>query len=149
METTMKLLIIIALLIACEGPTGPAGLKGEAGIDGVDGVANITVKFFSVLATQWNETNAKSFWYFRSFSEITTAVIDSGAVLVQVEGGTGEWWGLPQTLSFDLDDNFIVDFSAELTFIYTLGGLWISIENSTAVGTPNGLNFKTIIIPPA
>lgn len=143
------LLIAFFFVTGCDQLRGPTGPQGDAGIDGVDGVANITVKFFSVLATQWNETNTKSFWYFRSIPEITTAVIDSGAVFVQVEGGVGEWWGLPQTISFDLDDDFIVDFSGELTFIYTLGGLWISIENSFEIGVPGGLNFKSIIIPPA
>jgi len=140
-----------------QGPTGPVGPEGEQGIQGDQGlqgdqgdpgVANIHIEFFSVLSTQWNETDPQTYWYFRDIPEITLAVINFGAVFVQFEVGIGEWWGLPRTVSIDIDDDLEVDFSVERSFIYTVGGLWIYVESSTPILTPAGLSLKAIIIPP-
>jgi len=101
-------LLLIAGLVACEGPAGPPGQDGMDGTDGVDGVdgtngadgnANVTIVSLSYQDIVWT---ASSFLgrAANTFSLTETAVnqdiIDHGTVLAFCSLNSS-WWALPFT----------------------------------------------------
>ncbi len=156
-----KILWLLVLILACEGPMGPqgeqglTGQQGEQGLPGEQGepgVANISVVNFSVSSTQWISIDSEKYYFYKSITAITSSVSSSGAVLVYVkypDVTPDEWWALPATLSWDVDDDMALDYSEELTYIYTVGGVWVHWESSYPLGVLPDRDFKVVIIPPA
>src|SRR5688572_11878941 len=80
---------IVLLLSSCtkEGPEGPAGKNGNA-----------NVKTSTLTFSNWTWDSSNSFMYANfTWSEITSSVMNSGAVYLYVNTSAG-WAALPRTL---------------------------------------------------
>ena len=97
---TAKILCMFALACgllftncAKKGDTGPAG---PAGTNGTNGNANVKSKTIFVAGSEWiNSAGASTVT--KLVSEITTDIINNGAVLVYVDNGSNNWSALPVT----------------------------------------------------
>ena len=124
---------LLALIMACEGPSGPPGPPGPPGFDGQDGI-NILGQVFEIQGTFSPANNYSLFFDF----PLTTEVFESDLVLVyilweQFDDGSGElldvWRLLPQVrilnqglLQYNYDHTF-VDVSLFLESDFDLGTL--------------------------
>lgn len=128
------------LITGCKkGDTGPAG---PAGTNGTNGVANIKTNTFTTNTNQWIADNTNKLYYYNyTSSDITSAVLSSGAVMVYLGDGTGNLW-------------IAMPFSTQgVEFTYGIKPSSVEIDVSLSSGlmpnNPGGQQFKVVIIPPA
>ena len=161
--TRLSFLTLLSfLLISCEeltGPPGEDGKDGVAGEDGKDGVANIIVKEISF--SKWDiEADENSVHLIENIPEITSNVVDSGVVIVDIGLEEELWSGLPITLSIDLDDSIMnVDLALFIGYHYEVGKMSIEILSSTEEVGSDAMEdmaedlflgpYKVTIIPPS
>lgn len=99
-KTIMTVIAGVALtlgltLASCakKGDTGPAG---PAGANGTNGNANVKSKTIFVAGSEWINTPGES-TVTKIVSEITTDIVNTGAVMVYVDNGNNNWSALPAT----------------------------------------------------
>ena len=81
----LKLIPLLLLLAACEGPTGPQGEPGPIGPTGNDGSpAEVTVVSFTLSAAQFSNSGSIES-YTRTTPEITQSIANTGLVLAFVK----------------------------------------------------------------
>lgn len=94
--------------------------------------------------------------YHREVDEMTSDIVDDGAVLLYadgdliLDGGAGTWTALPYTQAVDFDDDLIVDYTLTFTYSYDLQDLYVDIIGSATGLTFEDLprtDFKLVLIP--
>ena len=85
------------LLTNCakKGDTGPAG---PAGANGTNGNANVKSKTIFVAGSEWINTVGES-KVTKLVTEITTDIVNNGAVLVYIDNGSNNWGAMPTTVA--------------------------------------------------
>lgn len=78
----IKVIPLLLLLTACEGPTGPQGEPGPTGNDGSP--AEVTVVSFTLSAAQFSNSGSIES-YTRTTPEITQSIANTGLVLAFVK----------------------------------------------------------------
>lgn len=99
-KTIMTVIAGVALtlgltLASCakKGDTGPAG---PAGTNGTNGNANVKSKTIFVAGSEWINSPGESS-VTKIVSEISTDIVNTGAVLVYIDNGGNNWTALPAT----------------------------------------------------
>lgn len=136
MKKIILLLSVAALTFGCtkEGPAGPSGTNGTNGTNGNANV--ISTNNFSVTSSNWYAFGT-GFTTDLSVSQISSSVVDDGAVLVYVQLGT-EWISLPYTIG---NESASVSFGVgSVSILYTK-------TDATQTVNPGSLNFRVIVIP--
>ena len=151
-----KILWLLVLIFACEGPMGPEGPQGEQGEQGEqgsEGTANISVIQFSFNTSAFT-VDGNYTYYLKDIPEITSSVFNDGLVLVYIISNNGNaWYALPTIWSYDFDEDGQVDWVIELSYAYGAG--WLEIAYFATEGTTMAESsyllgpFKVVIIPPA
>ena len=148
------LILVVGLMIGCEGPVGPAGEQGLTGLtgeQGADGAANITTTTFSIPSTASIITINFVGAYTHSILGITSDVVDNGLVLMYWDLG-GAWLALPYSLNLDYDNNLSVDEVIQMTYDFGIGFVEVVFITSYSSLVTDGLPlgpYKVVIIPPA
>jgi hypothetical protein len=137
--------MFVLLLSACEGPEGPTGPKGK---DGKDGNANVHFNTFTV--SSWNYSSTNVSWFINlSDPNITTDIVDYGAVLVYMKFGGGDWQLLPYSI-FTVTST--ASYTTRYTIVYDVGTATIYVTDSdlTQPSNPNTARgthyFKVVTI---
>ena len=128
-------------LTSCKkGDTGPAG---PAGTNGTNGNANVKSKTIFVAGSEWINTPGQS-TVTKLVTEITTDIVNNGAVLVYIDNGSNNWSAIPTTVA---DPSGLV-----LTFGYDIepGKLILSTTVNANVtltaATFSNTNFRIVTI---
>ncbi|MDX1439006.1 MAG: hypothetical protein R3284_03795 [Rubricoccaceae bacterium] len=94
--------------------------------------------------------------YHREVDELTSDIVDDGAVLLYadgeliLDGGAGTWTALPFTQGVDIDDDLIVDWTLTFTYSYDIQDLYVDIIASATGFTFDDFprtDFKLVLIP--
>jgi hypothetical protein len=131
----LKILVLSLFLGSCQksqvGPAGPAGAEGNA-----------NVKSLRFTVNTWRADSACNYYYYKYHtSELTSAVLNNGAILLYMgEDNGNEWRPLPLS-----ETKFEYNFSLELSLLR----IEIISENGGMPENPGSKQFKLIIIPPA
>lgn len=147
------LILVVGLIIGCEGPTGPAGEQGPTGLtgeQGADGVANITTTTFTIPSTSSIITIDFVGSYVHTMSGITSEVVNNGLVLIFWEIGTG-WLALPYSFNLDYGGDLSVDEVIQMTYGYGIDFVEIVFITSYSSLVTSNLPlgpYKVVIIPP-
>jgi hypothetical protein len=116
-----------------EGPAGPAGS------------ANVTATNFTVNSWSWDAP-----YYYADFSvpELTSANINSAAVLVYFTTTSGSWIALPYT-QYDSPYNYYMGFSSSAGSVQVT---WVYDSSFSSGSDPNAyystsVRYKIVVIP--
>jgi hypothetical protein len=130
-----------------KGDTGPAGDKGATGNTGATGATgNANVTSITLNANSWTWDGVE---YWRSatwtgVSQLTSAVVNSGAVMLYQNDGNGYFAALPITA------NISATVQEHDFFIYSTNTISVFIENSDLSDpNPPPFSYKLVCIPPA
>ena len=94
--------------------------------------------------------------YARDVDELTTDVVDDGAVLLYADGslflsgGAGTWTALPVTIGIDEDDDLFIDYTVSFTYSFDIGDLYIDVISSDTIYPFENLpraEYKLVMIP--
>lgn len=145
-KVTIMLVLSLSIgFISCKkttvGPAGPQGEPGQQGATGQQGNANVKSVLFTSTYTWHADSTNKLYFYEQHHADISTSVIQNGAVMLYLgdESGT-EWRAMPFSYKG-------LDYAYEIE----LGTVEIivSASNKTMPAYPGVQKFKMIIIPPA
>jgi hypothetical protein len=153
----MKKLLFSSILVlsvslfftACtkEGPAGPAGTAGVAGPAGPSGptgatgpVGNMTITVKNISISTWTSGGGGKYYDgTAAVPEITNNIINGGAVLAYLSGGSS-LTALPYTLS---------DLSVSYRFYCYLNTFGAEKSSVAVQPAPGTLNYRILIIPGA
>ena len=130
------LTLTILVVSSCKKPK-----DGEPGPKGADGNANVTYSIFNVSASSWGYTTP-TYYAVLNDPNITSDIINKGAVLVYLQVGTGTYTQLPLTF-------FPSASYAELWEVVTaVNQVQVQITDSdlTAPAPPPACTFKVVCI---
>ncbi|MDR8393960.1 hypothetical protein NC796_22590 [Aliifodinibius sp. S!AR15-10] len=144
-------LIIIFLLMACEGPTGPRGPSGTAG------VANIQSFEFEWTEDDvvYDEDDINLAYVTFSLEELTESIVTNGAVQAYYYNDfvtSSLWQALPYTRGIDDNGDQVIDVLIEFTYGFAAGEVSVIFYNSTGSGLISGDvlagKVRFVLIPP-
>ncbi len=136
------LLVVATMISSCtkpqKGDTGPAG---PAGTNGTNGNANVKSTQVSVTAANWTYVSP-AYQTTLAFSEITSDIINTGAVLVYMKTTTGTWSQLPFTYYP------AASYSSTLKTESYVGNVMVVVTDSdlTQPTNPGSITFKIVAI---
>ncbi len=152
MKTINSILLISLItlttgLVSCKksqvGPAGPQGVSGEQGQKGEQGNANVKSSIFST--NNWKADSAcKSYSYLYHTGDLTTSVLDNGAVMLYLGNTTGDnnnMW-TPMPLSSGI---FKFSFEIEMSTVR----IFVTRSDGRMPENPGTQRFKLVLIPPA
>ncbi|MFN8231169.1 MAG: hypothetical protein U0V03_09645 [Bacteroidia bacterium] len=130
------------LISSCakKGDTGPAG---PAGTNGTNGNANVKSKTIFINGSEWTNTSGSS-TVTKLIPEITSDIINTGAVLVYAEDVPGKWVALPVAQT--------TTAGVVLSFNYSIesGKINLFIDNNTTTtltaGDIGNSNWRFVIM---
>ena len=135
---TAKILCMFALACgllftgcAKKGDTGPAGPAGTNGTNGTNGNANVKSKTIFINGSEWTNTSGSS-TVTKLIPEITTDIINTGAVLVYGEDTPGKWTALPVAMTSTAGVVLSYNYSIEA------GKINLFIDNNTTTALTAG-----------
>lgn len=144
-KVTAAILIMAASLVGCsksdtpgpQGPTGPAGPQGPAGN------ANIIASgIYSSTANNWGYNGTSGQYYTNLIdSDITAAVINSGAVMVYMVNSDGSNTALPYSNSNGYYSNYVLQLYA--------AQVQVGLTNGGTPANPGNKQYRVVIIPSA
>lgn len=145
MKTVIKTTYVIfsTLLILLGGCK--KGADGAPGKDGKDGSVNVTSRTFSV--SSWSSNSSR--WYTQlSMPELTSANVNTAAVLVYIGTTSNNWIAIPSTVV--LTTNYFWGFIYTLSIVevrWDYNGVGIGSDPNTIYGAT--VQVKVVVIPPS
>lgn len=126
-----------------KGDTGP---KGDTGASGATGNANVTSITLNANSNSWSWDGTNNWRYaiWTGVNQLTSSVVNSGAVMLYQNSGNGYFAALPITA------NISATVQEHDFFIYSTNTISVFIENSDKSDpNPGSLSYKLVCIPPA
>lgn len=124
-----------------QGPAGPQGPQGATGNNGVSGIINTTLTA-PANTWSWDNTSKTRDALFINVTALSQSIINSGAIMLYEDFGSGTWVALPQT--------FVVsaNLTYHTTFFYSLNTVGISrfLSDESDPGQSAGV-FRLVVIP--
>ena len=135
-----------------QGPQGVAGANGASGTNGKDGNANVQGKVLTFQASEWIKKTygtAGKYEYkvAANIPEITQSVVDKGLVIAYGGNGSGGYFQLPYSYSFDTSvKTYVVHYDV----VHYLNGVtfWLSESDGFPTAPTSAEIFKIVIITP-
>lgn len=140
-------LLLCTGLVSCKktvaGPAGPQGETGATGATGAPGNANVKSVIFST--SNWKVDSAcKSYSYQYHTPDLTSTVLDKGAVMLYLGDNTGDntnqWKPMPLSQARNL-----FTFEIETATVR----IFVSQPDGKMPANPGSQKFKLVLIPPA
>jgi hypothetical protein len=142
MKKILTLCLAVALasgFTSCtkEGPAGPAGATGNA---------NVHSKTITINPSEWYQigtqgSSGDGYRADKADADITSAIVNSGAVLAYISSDNTTWFSLPQTAPF-------ATWSESINILYSTGTVSVVVQDSdfltVAPGTPLYLKVVTV-----
>lgn len=157
MKYVLLVMMVLALLINCEGPAGPTGPEGAQGIAGNDGAtgpqgpegnSDVSIETFSFTISQADVQDG-SVNYERTISEIDDAILENGTVIAYLDDGNNFYEALPSTACVDETDDGSIEYCIEMSYAYSLNTLTIGLFSTTSYLSWNptfSISIKAVII---
>ena len=140
MKTTKSIVMTMLVGVSAIVLNGCSGRDGAPGAQGPEGNANVLTMGYSILPSQW-AYSSPVLWVDLVDPDITSNIMNSGAVLVYMESG-GNTTQLPITSFYTSP----ATYTETMTATHYLGNVEIDIEDSDAgaPGTPGPISFKVV-----
>lgn len=146
MKQTFFLLLMAAITFsACTkkgdtGPQGPPGTNGTNGTNGINGNADVHAYIVYIPSSNWTNVGGGFYYSDISATAVTSDIVNSGVVIMFLQGNTGVWLAIPYT---DVPDGVSYGFN------YALGGIRVFAMSTSggALSFPSIVTYKVVIIP--